>query len=252
MTCGIFPDQGSNPCPLHWQADSQPLRHQGSPGDPFLLVHLLSQILWCKLGVYPSISVTCSQHWKHREGFQKIWQNWPWNCRIHTSPKFSPHLASGSPFLFPRPDFYLIAQTIVIARKEMKGQVVILALLPSLTSWPPFFWVFSSPCPRRHLRPKIALLPVYQFIFSFSPWFKHGKRYPTLPVIIFHDFLVFHWRYLPIIYITTPNSGYWNWHLLFMTKPKALVKGGAWVESSRVREPRRSALCVYFLKAIWG
>ena len=29
--CGIFPDQGSNPCPLHWQADSQPLSHQGSP-----------------------------------------------------------------------------------------------------------------------------------------------------------------------------------------------------------------------------
>ena len=29
--CGIFPDHGSNPCPLHWQADSQPLRHQGSP-----------------------------------------------------------------------------------------------------------------------------------------------------------------------------------------------------------------------------
>ena len=30
--CGIFPDQGSNPRPLHWQADSQPLRHQGSSG----------------------------------------------------------------------------------------------------------------------------------------------------------------------------------------------------------------------------
>ena len=29
--CGIFPDQGTNLCPLHWQADSQPLRHQGSP-----------------------------------------------------------------------------------------------------------------------------------------------------------------------------------------------------------------------------
>ena len=29
--CGIFPDQGSNPCPLHRQADSQPLCHQGSP-----------------------------------------------------------------------------------------------------------------------------------------------------------------------------------------------------------------------------
>ena len=31
VACGIFPDQGSNPCSLHWQADFQPLRHQGSP-----------------------------------------------------------------------------------------------------------------------------------------------------------------------------------------------------------------------------
>ena len=29
--CGIFPDQGLNLCPLHWQADSQPLCYQGSP-----------------------------------------------------------------------------------------------------------------------------------------------------------------------------------------------------------------------------
>ena len=28
---GIFLDQGSNSCPLHWQADSYPLYHQGSP-----------------------------------------------------------------------------------------------------------------------------------------------------------------------------------------------------------------------------
>ena len=28
--CGIFPDQGSDPCPLHWQVDSYPLCHQGS------------------------------------------------------------------------------------------------------------------------------------------------------------------------------------------------------------------------------
>ena len=33
--CGIFPDQGSNLCPLHWQADSQPLHHQGSPSWVF-------------------------------------------------------------------------------------------------------------------------------------------------------------------------------------------------------------------------
>ena len=34
--CGILPDQGSNPCPLRWQADSQPLCHQGSPPYIFL------------------------------------------------------------------------------------------------------------------------------------------------------------------------------------------------------------------------
>ena len=31
VVCGIFPDQGLNPCPLHWQADSLPLSHQRSP-----------------------------------------------------------------------------------------------------------------------------------------------------------------------------------------------------------------------------
>ena len=29
--CGIFLDQGLNPCLLHWQVDSLPLSHQGSP-----------------------------------------------------------------------------------------------------------------------------------------------------------------------------------------------------------------------------
>ena len=51
--CGIFPDQGSNPCPLHWQADSQPLCHQGSPwtSNSLLLIFLLSLdlVLWLNL-----------------------------------------------------------------------------------------------------------------------------------------------------------------------------------------------------------
>ena len=33
MVCGICPDQGLNLCPLHWQADSYPLLHQGSPDN---------------------------------------------------------------------------------------------------------------------------------------------------------------------------------------------------------------------------
>ena len=36
--CGIFQDQGSNLCPLHWQVDSQPLDHQRSPKPTLVLV----------------------------------------------------------------------------------------------------------------------------------------------------------------------------------------------------------------------
>ena len=37
LLCGMWdlPRLGSNPCPLNWQADSQPLRHQGSPAISF-------------------------------------------------------------------------------------------------------------------------------------------------------------------------------------------------------------------------
>ena len=31
VACGLFPDQGLSLCPLHWQADSYLLYHQGSP-----------------------------------------------------------------------------------------------------------------------------------------------------------------------------------------------------------------------------
>ena len=31
VACGFCVDQGSNLCPLHWQMDSYPLCHQGSP-----------------------------------------------------------------------------------------------------------------------------------------------------------------------------------------------------------------------------
>ena len=51
VACGIFPGQGSNPCPLHWQADSQPLCHQGSPRKSFLTHYFIvfvvhSEIFW--------------------------------------------------------------------------------------------------------------------------------------------------------------------------------------------------------------
>jgi len=34
---GIFPDQGQNPCPPHWQENSLPLSHQRSLVKEFLI-----------------------------------------------------------------------------------------------------------------------------------------------------------------------------------------------------------------------
>ena len=45
---GILPDQGLNPCPLHWQADPQPLCHQGSPH--FFFIYFWSDLYY----FYPS------------------------------------------------------------------------------------------------------------------------------------------------------------------------------------------------------
>ena len=39
--CGIFLEHGLNPCPLHWQADSCALHHQGSPMYCFIFWHEL-------------------------------------------------------------------------------------------------------------------------------------------------------------------------------------------------------------------
>ena len=52
--CGILPDQGLNPCPLHWQADSQPLRHQGSPQTWIFI--LLIHLTVCDLNLSPNVS----------------------------------------------------------------------------------------------------------------------------------------------------------------------------------------------------
>ena len=59
--CGIFPDQGSNPCALHWQADSHPLRHQGSP---ILFVY------WCIHGC------SLAENLKVKTAIARIWTSW--------------------------------------------------------------------------------------------------------------------------------------------------------------------------------
>ena len=46
VACRIFPDQGSNPGPLHWQADSLPLDHQGS----LVIYFICSSVVVCVCG----------------------------------------------------------------------------------------------------------------------------------------------------------------------------------------------------------
>ena len=52
--CGIFPEQCSNPCPLHWQADSQPLHHQGSPIFIFYTIFLVTSLVFSVYGIMSS------------------------------------------------------------------------------------------------------------------------------------------------------------------------------------------------------
>ena len=66
--CGILPDQGSNPCPLHWQADFQPLRHQGSPNLRFLMKSLLI------IPAHPSLTEYFSLLWEEDlDGILDVW-----------------------------------------------------------------------------------------------------------------------------------------------------------------------------------
>ena len=47
---GIFPEQGSNPCVLHWQVDSQPPDHQGRPKSilSLTILKLFSEEVWAQ------------------------------------------------------------------------------------------------------------------------------------------------------------------------------------------------------------
>ena len=47
--CGILPDQGPNPRTRHWQVDSEPVNHQGSPIPTLLMSHL---DLWPVLSLF--------------------------------------------------------------------------------------------------------------------------------------------------------------------------------------------------------
>ena len=63
---GILPDRGSNPCPPRWQADSQPLRHQGSPNF-FLYKFIYFWLSWVFVAVHGLSPVVASG------GYSSLW-----------------------------------------------------------------------------------------------------------------------------------------------------------------------------------
>ena len=72
--CGIFPDRGTNPRPLHRQADSQPLRHQGSLGPRFCIEILPGASLVARwLGVQGSCPGPGRSHMP-----RSTWAREPW------------------------------------------------------------------------------------------------------------------------------------------------------------------------------
>ena len=82
--CGIFPDQGLNPCPLHWQADSLPLSYQGSPADDFHVLSLLHPQALSSVSLLPPIS---SDHIILHPGGHGDGARATWHC-----PFARPHL----------------------------------------------------------------------------------------------------------------------------------------------------------------
>ena len=133
--CGIFPDQGSNLCPLHWQAGSQPLRHQGSPRftlnvvysmgfDKCIMTHIHHYcIIWTSFialkpfGVspsHPSLPITPGNHWHfyslHSFAFSRM--SYTWNhtgCSFFRLTSFSDvHLRFFHVFSWLDSSFFLV------------------------------------------------------------------------------------------------------------------------------------------------
>ena len=74
----IFPDQGLNPCPLHWQVDSLPLAHHGSPGSFFKKLNIpLYFLSMAPLGIYPNNWKLVSIQNLHTD----VYTNFIHNCR---------------------------------------------------------------------------------------------------------------------------------------------------------------------------
>ena len=87
--CGIFLEQGSNLCPLHWQADSYPLHHRGSP--PSHLIFTKASLAPPTISSGPTktffsyegpplfLDRISNQEWNTKEIQPSAWEPRPWS-----------------------------------------------------------------------------------------------------------------------------------------------------------------------------
>ena len=135
---GIFPDQGSNPCPLHWQADSQPLRHQGSPGHAIFILH--------------SVNVICQIYWF-----------------VYVVPSLHPRdelplIVVNDPFnMFLNPVCWYFVETFVTFKKIFLQKSCTIFLIFSATLGVIFFFILSD------LRGKKMNGVLFYFTFLWLP-----------------------------------------------------------------------------------
>ena len=80
---GIFPDEGWNPRPLHWQVDSYPLCRYGSPSGGSLKMWLMDLSSWMKIEILlngvtflQSMLAGCPRREKEAQNWKKrmIWR----------------------------------------------------------------------------------------------------------------------------------------------------------------------------------
>ena len=106
---GMFPDQGLNPCPLHWEAESYPLCHQGILSSP-ILMHVSKSSSFLRLNIIALHVYTIfylSIHLLRWLSWQRVWQQcrrprfdpWigkiPWRRKWQPTPVFLPRESQG-------------------------------------------------------------------------------------------------------------------------------------------------------------
>ena len=140
MACGIFPDQGSKLCPLHWQVNSYALYHRGS-----LLLNFLLLLPWCLYKVF-------------------CWMKW-----VSSADQQSMERKRGTLLKWGKINLPVLEAAEIFVKKascflSLESQCSVLAYLPSVLCVPPVFQ-----CARILGMDCISFFPMLDLLFTLSP-----------------------------------------------------------------------------------